>query len=199
MRLPHDVEALAALGLPKAGLMTAIRERRKAIRSHRDQKGDDRCWLDDCLVWAMLADSPSEPPMLSFEEGMCLCREFYSFRRAEAADPVGQDALTDPRLWDRDLFPMDQAGLLAELRRIQQAIFMHRNIVHRHRTLEDDRDLYGVLPEKVPADFRLPPEPDFLGEAAAPHAGCPSFWRSHASCQGPCDLHAWGPCSRAAE
>ena len=41
---------------------------------------------------------------------------------------------------------------------------------------------------------------EFIGEAKAPHAGCPAFWRSHANC--PVErhnLHRWGPCVTEAD
>ncbi len=90
---------------------------------------------------------------------------------------------------------MQHAELVETLFALQQSIRAHRDIFSKKRTLEDDRTLYALLPEKIPADFRLPPEPEFLGEAKAPRAGCPSFWRSHSTCAtSDHDLHKWGPC-----
>ena len=212
MRLSYTLEKLEKLGIEEC--IAAIREQRQVIREHRDQKGDDRCWLDDYYVWVMLndtsADLPSEvltqagPPMPSFEEGMRCCRDFYNFRRRGEADTTPSDAVLDPTQWDGDLAGMSNEELVKELMRIQQAIRTHRDISGRlacrsgrPRTFEDDRALYVVLPEKIPADFRLPPEDEFLGEAKSPRAGCPSFWRSHAGCSvGKHNLHQWGPCGK---
>jgi hypothetical protein len=91
---------------------------------------------------------------------------------------------------------MTREELALEHARLGAAILRHRDIADRPRTADDDRALYAVLPEKLPADFRLPPEDEFLGEAKAPHAGCPSFWRSHAACPAAHDLHRWGPCGK---
>lgn len=63
-------------------------------------------------------------------------------------------------------------------------------------TADDDRALYAILPEKMPADLRLPPEDHFLGETKSPDAGCPAFWRSHDGCGPECNLHQWGPCKK---
>jgi hypothetical protein len=54
--------------------------------------------------------------------------------------------------------------------------------------------LYALLPERLPADTRLPPRPEFLGEKKAPHAGCPSYVRSHAGCSThrSCSFMVWG-------
>jgi hypothetical protein len=175
-----------------------IKSLREAIRYHRDQKGDDRCWLDDHSVWELLPDAVTEPTSLpAFGEMMKRCTAFYQYRRAEAPDSAPSDTIANRQDWDQDLAfttPEEQAG---ELLRLRDAIRLHRDIRGRERTLDDDRELYAILPERLPADFRLPPEPDFLGEAMAPHAGCPSFWRSHQTCiQKTHDLHTWGPCTK---
>lgn len=183
--------------LNESELREAMRERRRVIREHRDMRGDDRCWLDDYVVWAMLDDSPPAPSALpAFEAGMEKCRQFFRDRNAEAADPAPTGAIVDPARWDDDLQNTTPAQLLDELVRVQEAIRRHRDIAGRPRTAEDDRALYGVLPEKVPADFRLPPEEAFLGEARSPQAGCPAFWRSHSACAtSRHNLHRWGPCT----
>jgi hypothetical protein len=166
---------------------------RDRIRYHRNQKGDDRCWLDDYSVWELLPDSPPMPSF-SLEEGMRNCRAFWAFRRAEFPDIMPPDATLDSNLWDDDLTKMSAEELAEEFIRLCRAIRGHRDVNGRPRTTSDDRALYAVLPEKVPADFRLPPEEEFLGEAKAPNAGCPAFWRSHAGCA-QCNLHRWGPCT----
>lgn len=184
--------------LSNSELLHAIKVRRDYLRWHRDQRMDDRCWIDDLGLWEFLSDTPPhEGKAPSFEEGMHLCREFYVHRRAETPDATPAHALIDPSHWDLDLQSMHHAELVAELHKIQNTIQAHRDIQGRKRTLEDDRAVYALLPEKLPADFRLPPEPDFLGEAKAPRAGCPSFWRSHGSCgTEKHDLHRWGPCKK---
>lgn len=169
---------------------------RHAIRRHRDAKGDDRCWLDDYFVWALIPGSfpvPTEVPPVA--EAMDMCRAYYKLRRAETPDAQPADAVTDPALWDSDIGKMDEAQLMKELERIQAAVRRHRDNACKPLTTDDDRALYAVLPEQVAADFRLPPPDEFLGEAKAPHAGCPSFWRSHAHCAVKRhNLHQWGPC-----
>lgn len=178
-------------------LREAIIQRRSVIRHHRDQRLDDRCWLDDYLVWAMRADSPadlSSPPR--FEEAMRRCRQFYFCRRATTKDSAPVDAIFDKSQWDADLVSMTKEQLANELMHIQEAIRRHRDIDNRPRSANDDRLLYSILPEKIPADLRLPPEGEFLGEAKAPHAGCPAFWKSHANCPAAAhNLHQWGPCT----
>jgi hypothetical protein len=166
---------------------------RWAIRRHRDTLGDDRCWLDDYLVWGVLEDSPPTPDNPPpFDEAMRLCRQFYTYRRSETADPVPTDAIRDPAHWDDDLASMTEVQLTVELDRVLAAVRTHRD-VPGVRTIDNDRALYAVLPEKLPADFRLTPEPEFLG-GIKPGAGCPNFWKSHLGCTCAHDLHRWGPC-----
>lgn len=174
----------------------SIRRLRSAVREHRDQKGDDRCYLDDAAFWTVLDDAATRVALPSFGEGMRRCREFYAHRRAETADPIPPDAILDPARWDEDLAAMSGSDLTRTYAALAAAIRGHREVTGRPRALEDDRRLYAVLPERLPADFRLPPIEEFLGEAKSPCAGCPSFWRSHLGCgTDDHDLHRWGPCS----
>lgn len=177
-----------------------IKTLRDSIRYHRDQKGDDRCWVDDYRLWALLPDTPPKPTALPpFPEMMKRCGAFYRYRRADTPDTIPADAVQNPIEWDKDIESMTQVELEGELLRLQAAVRVHRDIQDRERTLEDDRELYRALPEMLTADFRLPPEPDFLGEARAPKAGCPSFWRSHQDCATEThDIHRWGPCASEA-
>ena len=173
-----------------------IRHARAVIRHHRDQRGDDRCWLDDYAVWALVKGSFLMPTALpDWESGMDICRAFYKFRRSEAADPVPVDAIINPADWDNVLAGMDATQLQEMLETLQNAVRAHRDAACNGLTIDDDRRLYAVLPEKIPADFRLPKVEDFLGEGRAPVAGCPSFWHSHAACGVKShDLSVWGPC-----
>ncbi|MDO8430700.1 MAG: hypothetical protein Q7S72_01785 [Candidatus Taylorbacteria bacterium] len=196
MKLPYKIKLIKTIVKTKEEIKAAILERRKVIRYLRDQKGDNRCWIDDYLVWAMLDDSPPEPEKLPDDEEMTRkCLEFYTHRRTELADPIPSDAITDSKLWDIDLLKMNQYSLLDELFGLQGTIKLHRDVIPP-RTFKDDMWLYNSMPEKLPADFRLPSVEEFLGEKKGPHAGCPAFKRSHATCVGPCNIHAWGPCSK---
>jgi hypothetical protein len=195
MRLPGDPDLLSQMTkrFGRTICTIFIKERRCGIRLHRDQKGDDRCWLDDYRVWRFLRESPCVPTRVPNDAGK-KCWEFYTYRRASRPDGVPRDAICDPALWDSDLVSMHREALVAELLRIQAAIRVHRD-ASEPRAIWNDRQLYAVLPENIPADFRLPSEAAFLGRAHAPCAGCPSFWESHARCSAPHDFHRWGPCT----
>ncbi len=181
-------------------LREKIRKIRQVIRYHRNQKGDDRCWLDDYKVWASIGESTWTPISLPpYDEMMAKCLDFWTNRRAETVDegPAGKPLAL--RFWNSDLLGLGAKELLGKLKQLEEVIARHRDIKDRPRTTDDDRALYAVLPEKLPADFRLPSRDEFLGEALAPHAGCPAFWRSHADCPervSGCNVHDWGPCRR---
>lgn len=195
MALSCDRKKLSILSIE--AVLAAIYVRRDVLRYHRSQLGDDRCFIDDFRVTAMVEGLPTiESVVTSPEVGMQMCRDFYRFRRSDTRDPILAGAILTPALWDYDIYRMDHIQHLDELEKIQLGIFKFGSIKDRPKTIDDDRELYSLLPEKLPADFRLPPEPEFLGEAAAPKAGCPSFWRSHADCGKSCSLFDWGPCSK---
>ncbi|MDO8516400.1 MAG: hypothetical protein Q7S28_04060 [bacterium] len=194
MRLSCDKREFEKLS--RKELIPAIKERRAVIRASRDAKLDDRCWLDDYPIWLMLDDTPPEPTKPPpHEEAMARCKEFYEHCREEDPDPKSGPTIFHPARWDEDINLITHANLVEALVTLQEAIKAHREIKERPRSSDDYRQLYNLLPENVPADFRLPSHDEFLGEAKAPSAGCPAFWRSHAHCTRPCDLHRWGPCN----
>lgn len=57
-----------------------------AIRKHRDEKGDDRCWLDDYQLYSVLPEGgrhdSSLPPEGEFLES---CRRFWARRQAPSS------------------------------------------------------------------------------------------------------------------
>src|SRR5262245_17416301 len=63
-----------------------VRELEAAIRKHREQRADDRCWLDDLDLYAVLRDGKradnSMPPRGIF---LANCANFYD-RRCQKGD-----------------------------------------------------------------------------------------------------------------
>ncbi len=51
----------------------------QAIRKHRDQRGDDRCWLDDEELYKTLPEG-YEPPKRDSAVELELCKKFISCR-----------------------------------------------------------------------------------------------------------------------
>lgn len=60
-----------------------VRRLRGGIRQHRDERGDDRCWLDDQRLYALLPDTgvaiTTLPPKDVFLRS---CERFWQTRQA---------------------------------------------------------------------------------------------------------------------
>lgn len=185
------LEAVADFQLTKA-----ILERRKVVRTFRDQRGDDRCFLDYYSIWEFLVSSPSMPKF-SAEEGMRHCTLFYENCRAITPDIIPFGANSDLRRSDANLPRMSHGELVGELMMVQITIMRHRDIeiiTGRKRDVSDDRRLCDtILPERDLGDYTLPERGRFLVSIDG-KSGCPAFWLSHASCGSNCNLHGWGPC-----
>jgi len=85
-------------------LIADWRSLRDAIRTHRDEKGDDRCWLDDQNLYATIeGDSTQErfgdrlPPRKEFLEN---CARFWECRQSATSKYVAASELATLR---RDL------------------------------------------------------------------------------------------------
>ncbi len=71
-------------GLTRAQLKAEVRRLRDAIRGHRDQKGHDRCWLDDLELYSKISDEDAKiafdgtlPPKAEFLAG---CAQYHDKR-----------------------------------------------------------------------------------------------------------------------
>ena len=81
-------------------LITEARESKKeverlrdAIRYHRDQKGDDRCWVDDLRLYETLPEGPvgydsTLPPEDVFLDN---CKRFCRSRQTPVGQPFKKD------------------------------------------------------------------------------------------------------------
>lgn len=184
---------------PCSALLERIRVMRTALRYERDQRGDARCHLDLLLIFAAAGIPVAVRKLPPWSEMERQCREFFVYsQKPGPPQPVRPDAITDPAHWDDDLaeHAEDWHWLRDEEYFLKRAITSLYNRFQRGRRLTYkvyDR-VYMVLPEKLHADTRLPPEPEFLGRAKSPCAGCPAFWESHQSCDSDkdCDVHVWG-------
>lgn len=165
-------------------LRTEILKLRNGIRTHRDQIGDDRCWLDDSLLYGLLSDTPPGPVELpSWEVMEEKCLRFFNNRQCgDCPHPTPSDAVQNRSEWDRDLARMDKVALNRELLHLKRGICAHRDISEERRKFFDDECLYALLPEKLPANTRL------TGEAFMP--SCRRFWQTRQG-QNPQKLHEW--------
>lgn len=75
-------------------LVLVLENTRAAIRKHRDEKGHDRCWLDDLVLYRMLPEGIGDadltlPPKEEFLRG---CDRYYELRRAKTKDEADAEA-----------------------------------------------------------------------------------------------------------
>lgn len=67
--------------LSRLELVAEVVRLRNAIREHRDQKGDDRCWMDDSKLYAALPEASGIEPILPPpEEMLSNCKRFIASR-----------------------------------------------------------------------------------------------------------------------
>lgn len=64
-------------------LEAEIMRLRTGIRNHRDQKGDDNCWLDDFALYGLLPEKVKANPELPDKELMMVnCSRYYDCRKS---------------------------------------------------------------------------------------------------------------------
>ena len=63
---------------------------------------------------------------------------------------------------DKDLESLSKEELQQEILRLRTGIREHRDAKGHDRCWLDDIDLYNLLPEKLPADTKLPDREEFL-------------------------------------
>ena len=75
--LDQDLEQLT-----EQELRVEILNLRNGIRLHRDEKGHDRCWVDDLRLYELLPEKlPANTTLPEREEFLANCQRFYESRR----------------------------------------------------------------------------------------------------------------------
>jgi len=149
-------------------LQIEIIKLRSIIRYHRDQEGDDRCWLDDELLYESLPETANISPSLPSKEFfMDKCTRFHSKRqdpnqKRKANKPSQIPMDEDVRTLDEDVKNMSEEEQNKEIARLKQAIRLHRNIGDNQRSWQDDKRLYQALNENSIYDTTLPDQDKFL-------------------------------------
>ncbi len=69
------------LVLNKEKLRQEVRRLRHGIRAHRDQRGDDRCWIDDEKLYGLLPDGVHAETLLDPELMLRNCKRFVETRQ----------------------------------------------------------------------------------------------------------------------
>ena len=166
--------------LSHAHLRQGVLNLRNALRWHRDQRGDDRCWADDIRLYELIPEKEGVITRLPEWEKMYVeCSRFKQMRGSDKHTEIGLMA-TDSGSFDSDLDKMDGSGLVTEIMKLRDAIIKHRKL-GPNKTSEDDAELYALLPEKIPGDFWLPSE--LL-------TNCRRFWETKQT-HNPERIHEW--------
>ena len=82
-------------------LINTVDDYKEAIRQHRDERGDDRCWIDDKKLYnRTIGAGQVNTALPPFEEMMNNCKRFFSSRQdpehvyvtvAEQIDPLKRE------------------------------------------------------------------------------------------------------------
>jgi hypothetical protein len=62
----------------------------EAIRTHRNQRGNDRCWVDDIELYKVLPEGPPSEEELALpckQKFLASCEKYYNFRQAPGSEP----------------------------------------------------------------------------------------------------------------
>ncbi len=151
---------------------------RHAVRTHRDQMGDYRCWVDDLVLYhRVLPELQAATPELPCrDEFHRRCVLFFESRQNPHEIPriIPLDSSREPLVLkydpalDHDLDELPIQNIDQEINQWHVLIRSHRD-AGDSRTFEHDRMLYQNLPEKLEAVTQLPPRELFLGR------GCPAY------------------------
>lgn len=107
------MDILQEIALLREDILVARADRDRllvAIRNHRDQRGDDRCWLDDEALYAALPEGYT-PPAREVAVELALCEKFIQCRRHPVTEYVSPQRMIEE--------------LEAEVKRLQQQIVRH--------------------------------------------------------------------------
>ena len=159
-----------AQGGNAAAIICEIQRLRAALRYHRGQLGDYRCWVDDVRVYqAANLTSYRLPQIPNTERFEAYCQAFWENRQRPAEKGKGDLSLNSERgilplapSSDDDLQTKALGDLQSELIRLREGIERHELRGFLGRTAEDDEQLYALLPERTPWNSALPPREVFL-------------------------------------
>lgn len=113
--------------------MAEVERLRAAIRQHRDQRGDDRCWLDDARLYRSLGADPEDcnidgtlPPKCEFLKS---CERYWE-QRQSANEKLSSEASA-----------MTVAQLEAEIARLKAELDLWHSIFDHRTPREESGDI----------------------------------------------------------
>lgn len=161
-------------------LAEEVERLRSAIRRHRDQRGDDRCWLDDEELYKVLPEGYA-PPQRGEAVELSLCQRFIETRHHHGTEYVSPQRRVEeleaelaelraavdtlPQVWQDDV--ADEIAKMRERKRAETQADITRRLEQENalpkekvQTLADDLKLANDTLEDVRscAEDRLTPD-----------------------------------------
>ena len=69
--------------MDREALAEEVLRLRRAVRSHRDEKGHDRCWLDDQTLYGVLPENkPADFDLPARDEFLANCEKYWLCRQS---------------------------------------------------------------------------------------------------------------------
>ena len=146
---------------------------REAIRYHRAQVGDYRCWVDDERLYKAAGGDVSLPVVPNPHEFMRRCEAFWDHRQRADERGKGDPSLNSehrilsiPKYSNEDLAGESSLELSHKLDELLAAIRAHQQRGYAERSVSDDEALYVLLPEQVLWNSALPKREIFLSNCS---------------------------------
>lgn len=147
--------------------ISAIRD---AIRYHRAQISDYRCWVDDERLYQVtLGSDLAAARVPATEEFKARCAAFWDLRQRPEeqgrGDPTVNSEVAPLKIAtfsDEDLKTLSGAELARELERLENGVRKHLGKGDLGRVVRDDEQLYALLPERAEWSSALPAREVFL-------------------------------------
>jgi hypothetical protein len=89
LKEPYPIHCEAAPSYAK-DLLAEVRRLQAAVRHHRDQRGDDRCWMDDEELYRALPEGFTPPPRDSRVE-LANCERYIASRHNPGTEYVSPE------------------------------------------------------------------------------------------------------------
>lgn len=88
MKIDKDLDNMSLIELQQE-----VMKLRNSIRYHRDQKGHDRCWIDDYKLYALLEDIDQTSINYQMPDKKCFldnCEKYYNerIRQTDIETPI---------------------------------------------------------------------------------------------------------------
>lgn len=146
---------------------------RDAIRYHRAQISDYRCWVDDERLYKAAGGDISLPVVPKPEEFLNRCEHFWDHRQRAHEQGTGDPSVSSaerilqlPVYANDDLAGNTEDELTRKLSELTAGIESHQRKGFDGRTVRDDEALYALLPEQVLWNSGLPKREIFLANCA---------------------------------